>query len=54
MSDTPNKVFIKLPEIDWDDDAAVDAVSRELWEVITARLGSPVNTDAEIPGGKHE
>lgn len=51
MAMSPNKVFLKFPEIDWEDDAAIDAAAAQIWEVVVTNLGATDPTPGAEQGG---
>ena len=36
----PGALWVPIPELDWDDDAAVDAWCQQVWELAVKRLGT--------------
>ncbi len=47
MSKPGDKIFIKPANIDWDDDASIDAWAKQFWQYAVAKLEQAEQQQAE-------
>ena len=52
MSKPGDKIFIKLANIDWDDDASIDAWAQQVWLLAVAKREQSEQEQAEQQKGK--